>query len=151
MNHFKLKTPLAIACCVFCYFLNHAFADEDEGGSAKIGPDQAITKFDFQQGIQLSDLAQKFLEIKYQSVSNGRVQVVPKGALVHFQDDIGVYRFRNKWFKLVHINVMSSDLSKVTIQTDELMPTDQIVSQGVPLLRVADIEASGGKDEGHGD
>jgi hypothetical protein len=86
-------------------------------------------------------------------ISSQGVHTVPARSLVYFQDEVGVYRLRNGWYKLVEIPAPEKKLSGaelVTIRTEELQPGDQVIQTGVPLLRVAELEAWGGSGDGHG-
>lgn len=124
--------------------------EEKEEGSASVGPGKAITQADKKEGIQLSKNAIQSLGIKLQVIQSEKTHRFPKQALVHFQDEVGIYRLRGDWFKLVEIQILSQTGSEVTVKTDEIQPKDQIVIGGVPLLRVAELEAWGGSGDGHG-
>ena len=145
LTNIYLITALAIS------FTSQPLRAEEEGGSAKIGPDQAITMFDPEKGIQLSDLAIKNIGIKTQSLLNSTAIQVPISSLVYFQDDVGVYRLRDQWFNLVKVQVLSKTAREAQLKTSDIGSKDQVVTQGTALLRVAHLEASEGEGNGHDD
>lgn len=140
-----------------CYFSSsswgHSHEEEGEGkeeGSASVGPGKAIPQADKKQGFQLSLSAVQTLGIKFQTIQSQGIHRLPTQALVRFQDESGVYRFKEGWFKLIEIHPLSQSASEITVKTDEIQSGDQVVITGVPLLRVAELEAWGGSGDGHG-
>ena len=128
----------------------HEEGEHEEEAPARVGPDQAITAANREEGLQLSPKATLALGLKMQAISREKNHKIPKNAVVYSQDEIGVYRFRRGWFKLVDVQVLTKTASEATIQSDDLTASDQIVIAGVGLLRVADLEAWGGSGDGHG-
>lgn len=129
------------------FLLIVALAVADEGGEApaNVGEGKAIVAADAKTGLKLSEAAAKTLGLKTMEAARR----VPASALVYFHDEVGVYRLRGGWYKLVEVEIVSKG-REVVIETDELKPGDRIVVAGAALLRVAELDAFGGEEAGHG-
>lgn len=146
---------IAIAVSLFSF---HAMAgdsshDEHEeelyGG---VGPGMAVLKADSHVGIQLSDKALSRLGIVTQKIAALPLGI-PRSSLVFFQEDVGVYRLRSGWFKLVTLATLASghaELGFIPANSADFKVGDEIVVSGAALLRVAELDALGGDEEGHG-
>lgn len=126
------------------------FASEEEEASSSVGPNKAITAANPKSGLQLSDKATALLGLAFEKISSTKTHRVPASCAVYFQDEVGVYRVRGGWIKLVEIEIKSRTASEIVFDSSEIQPEDTIVNAGVPLLRVAELEAWGGSGEGHG-
>lgn len=122
---------------------------EEEEGAGSIGPGKAIEEASPAKGFRLSAKALKTLELKTVTAGNPQRLVVPKSGIVTFGADRGVYRLRDNFFKLVDIKVLEKRPTEWVVQASNLLTSDQIVVQGTGLLRVTDLEASGGGAGGH--
>ena len=75
---------------------------------------------------------------------------IPNSALVRYGEKYGIYKFDGEHFKLINLTNIKKEQT-VFISKSELLKTgDLIVVKGVPLLRVAHLQASGQGGEGHG-
>lgn len=129
----------------------HGDHHEEEGDHDEFGEDKAI------QGIKgegrffkLSTEAIQTLSIAWAPLTrqeNG--YILPKSAIVQFRGEKGVYVYRNGWFHLIVINPTSVQSGKVFSDSPEIQSEDQLVVKGVPLVRVAHLQASGQGGEGH--
>lgn len=122
---------------------------EEEEFSSSVGPGNAVTAADENQGIQLSDKAQRTLEIRLQPVTSS----LPKSAVVTSKEETGVYRFRDGWFKRIEGEIVDTGSARVTFRprrASDFKKGDQIVVNGAPLLRVAELDAFAGESAGHG-
>ena len=111
--------------------------------SAEERPGKAVYETSAELGMRLGDKPLKNIEVKtipYSSLSN---QVIPIESLVHFQDQIGIYRLRDGWFKLIKIQIIKKKEKLVTVRTKELQEKDEVVIHGADLLRVAEMDAFG--------
>lgn len=124
--------------------------EEEEEGAASVGPGKAITAASKQTGIQLSEKAVQTLGLKTTTIESQNIHRLSPKAVVSFQDEMGVYRLRSGWYKLIEIEISSKSAQEIVVKSAELKPGDQIVTEGVGLLRVAELEAFGGSGEGHG-
>lgn len=127
----------------------HEHGHEEEEGASRAGPNKALLAISEKHGIQLSDKAKKRLGLTYYSLTNSEVFSISNQALVFSRGRVGVYRLREGWFKFVEVQKKQSDASKVSVQSPQLQAGDQIVVQGVALLRVADLDAFS-EEVGHG-
>jgi hypothetical protein len=107
------------------------YAHEEEEVSANIGAGNAVTEADHEKGFKLSEQARKTLDYK-ESLFSGHV---PPSSVVRYQDKTGVYRVRDGWIKLVG--------------PDELKKGDRVVTGGVALLRVTELDTFTAEEEEH--
>lgn len=124
--------------------------EEEEESSSSVGPENAVTAANPEAGLQLSDEAFKTLGIKTQPLPADNI--FPKQAIVYFKDETGVYRLRDGWYKLIEGEAESQG-NRVRFtphKRQDLRAGDQIVVDGVPLLRVAELDAFSSGDAGHG-
>lgn len=129
----------------------HGHGEEEEEGGARVGPGKAITAASKKDGIKLSDKAIQTLGLRYQQIKSEGAHKLPAKAVVYFQGEMGVYRLRNGFFKLIEeIALTSKTSTEVTVKTAQIKSGDQVVIDGVPLLRAAELEAWGGSGDGHG-
>jgi len=128
--------------------------DHAEEGPEKISPTvgsgKAVTEASREKGIKLSEKALQVLGIQVRPIMGNSPFQIPAAALVYFQDEIGVYRFRGGFFTLIPVKILKKTESDITLMSGELRPGDGIAQKGVGFLRVAELEAFGGAEEGHG-
>ncbi|MBL0250256.1 MAG: hypothetical protein IPQ26_06350 [Elusimicrobia bacterium] len=78
---------------------------------------------------------------------------LPKSAIATFKkDETGVYRLQDGYYKLIEGEARPRGLLVRFIphRKKDLRPNDQIVVEGVPLLRVAELDAFSTGEAGHG-
>lgn len=124
--------------------------EDEEEFSSSIGPGNAVTAADRKNGLQLSDDALKTLGVKTRPVpTDGGL---PNQAVVTFKDETGVYRLRDGWYKLIEgeTRPQGNRVRFTPRKKEDLRPGDQIVVEGAPLLRVAELDAFSGGEGGHG-
>lgn len=124
--------------------------EEGEEGGSRFGPGKAIMAANRKDGIKLSETAIKTLGLSYQPISGEGKFSVPAKSAVYSKDELGVYRYRDGWFKFIDVELINKTDAVVMIKTSELKSGDQIVKDGVALLRAAELEAWGGSGDGHG-
>ena len=86
--------------------------------------------------------------VKIGPLSEGAIDV-PATTVVDFQDEFGVYLQKGRWFELIEVKVLRRNKKTVTIVSKELAEADEIVNEGLALLRVAHLQASGQGGKGH--
>ncbi len=123
---------------------------DHEESSNSVGPDKAVTAANKKEGIRLSEGAVKTLGLSYSPIAGDKTFRVPLKAVVFFQNETGIYRFKDGWYKLIEVDVVSKSAAEATVKSSELKAGDQVVITGVPLLRAAELDATGGSEEGHG-
>lgn len=111
-------------------------------------PEKAILEVSQADGIRISDKAIKTLEIVTNSLSPGSESFsIPPSAIIHSLDKVGVYRLRNGWFKFIEVKMLERSSKRTTVYSSELHSSDQVVIQGVALLRVTEMDAFGGEND----
>jgi hypothetical protein len=117
----------------------HEDEEHEEGGEEEamggIGKEMAVTAFDLHQGLKISPEAVTTLKIQTASF-DGEIQNIPSSALVHYEKKTRLYRYENGWYQLVDLVDLKSG--------------DQIVINGAPFLRIAELDAQSGDEAGHG-
>ena len=124
--------------------------EHEEEGSSRVGPGKSITEASKKNGIRLSEKALETIGIRAEVVNSENNHELPSKSLVYFQDEVGFYRLRDGWYKLVEINIEKKSATEAIVKTSDLKPGDQVVVDGVGLLRAAELEAWGGSGDGHG-
>lgn len=137
-----MKAPIYILS--ICFLVTEVSAQEAESGF-RAGPTMAVQEASLKDGIRLTDKAKEVIGVETRKIGSSPF-AAPTAALVHFGNRIGVYRFRNNWFKLIEIKVISKKENSVTFSAAELKDNDQIVVAGVALLRVSEMDAFGGEE-----
>ncbi|MBX9767200.1 MAG: hypothetical protein K2X47_08015 [Bdellovibrionales bacterium] len=129
----------------------HGEDAHEEEARPSVGEGKAVVRADKRQGIQLSEESEKFLEIQYESLQTRSSGLeVPSAALLYTMNEVGVYRRRDKWLKLVDVKVISSANGKSIVTSPDLRDQDQVVTTGSAIVRLADLEAFGASGDGHG-
>ena len=121
---------------VWCVLASAALGETRKG--------KAVYETSPENGMKLTDKALQNIEVKTEKLSGSARHSIPRASLVFFQDDVGVYRFRDGWFKLVKVTVLNKDKAKAEVQGGELKASDSIVVYGADLLRVSELDAMGG-------
>lgn len=134
---------LVLVSLIFIATTDASAQDAESGFRA--GPTMAVQGANLKDGIRLTEKAKEVIGIKTEKLSAGSFSA-PKSALVYFGDKVGVYRFRDGWFKLIEIRVVSKKEESVSLTSTELKDGDQIVITGVALLRVSEMDAFGGEE-----
>ena len=127
---------------------NESHSSEGNAGKAILEIEDDGSKF------KLSSLAIKSIKLKYKKCEKleGSKIKIPQVALVSFGNEFGVFVHRSDWFELVEVKVVSqSENSRIVSAPyfSNIKAHCEIVVSGVPLLRIAQLEASGEGGEGH--
>lgn len=109
--------------------------------SGKVGPNQAVLAADPNLGIKLSDLSAKTMGLAFVPVHQTGEVLVPRESIVRSEDEVGVYRSRDGWLKLIAGQISSEgDKQRFTAtKSSDLRSGDQVATGGVPLIRITDI------------
>ena len=129
---------------------NHGSHDDhgDEGGGKAIGKGKAIEEVDEVKGFRLSKEAIKTLKLKLTTVDGSSFKV-EKNTLITSKDKKGVYRFRANFFKFLTARIIKEQSDGYMIEVEGVEFGDQIVVDGVGLLRVADVYSTDESEYGH--
>ena len=109
--------------------------------SAEERPGKAVFLTSPESGMKISEKALKNIEVKLMKFSPA--QAFPVESIVRFQDQTGVYRVRQGWFKLVPVQFKNTNERRVSIQSKDLQAGDEIAVHGADLLRVSEMDAFG--------
>ena len=120
----------------------------DHGAAKAIGENKAITHVDDKKGFKLSKEAATTIKLSLQNI-NDKTFLAKKSALVISKEKKGIYRFREGYFKFVEAKILKELSDDYRVKIDSVEFGDQIVNNGVALLRVADIYSTDTSEYGH--
>ena len=103
---------------------------------------KAVYEISPEKGMKLTDKALKNIEVKTASIATPYEATVPLESLVRSQDQVGVYRVREDWFKLIKVQVIEENSQEAQISGD-FQQGDSLVTEGAGLLRVSELDAFG--------
>ena len=121
---------------------------DDHGGGKSVGKGKAIEEVDEVKGFKLSKEAIKSLKLKLQTVDGDEFEI-NKTTLVASKDIKGIYRFRDGFFKFLPITLKREIKGKYLVKVKGVDFGDQIVTDGVGLLRVSDVYSTDKSEYGH--
>lgn len=160
MNLFlkRLATILSLLCIMgVSYASEHGHEEHhddeqeehhDHDGGKAIGHGKAIEEVDTIKGFKLSKEAISSLDIKFQTIERKPFSI-QKSTLVAAKSIKGIYRYREGYFKFIKVHFENEVENKYIIDDQEIKLGDQIVVEGVGLLRVADIYSTDSSEYGH--
>lgn len=120
----------------------------DHGGGKAIGKNKAIVEVDENKGFKLSPEAIGTLKLKLMSIEAAEFKIT-KESLVVSKNQIGLYRFRDGFFKLVKVKIVKELNHKYLVKIDSFKFADQFVTKGIGLLRVSDVYSTDLSEYGH--
>jgi hypothetical protein len=126
----------------------HSDHDHKHGGGKAIGEKKAIIQVDEKKGFKLSKEAIKTLKLKLKTVDGDEFKI-SKSTLVASKNSKGVYRFRDGFFKLLPAKILKKTNKEYHIKVSGVEFGDQIVINGVGLLRVSDVYSTDKSEYGH--
>lgn len=118
------------------------------GGGKAVGEGKAIVEISEEKGFKLSKEAIKTLELKLLNVDSDEF-LIEKTTLVTSKKLKGVYRFRGGFFKLLPVELKKEVNGKYLVKVKGVDFGDQIVINGVGLLRVADVYSTDKAEYSH--
>jgi len=122
---------------------------EHEEENSNVGPDKGIVRADEEQGFVLSPEAFKNFEIKTIKLVGNGPWTVPQVARMLSKEEVNLYRIRNGFIKRIDFKLFSKIGSSLKIQSSDLATGDEIITNGVGFVRIAELTAFGGAPEGH--
>ena len=120
----------------------------DHGGGKAIGKGKAIVDVDEKKGFKLSKEAIKTLKLKLNTVDGSSFKIKKK-TLVASKNKKGVYRFRAGYFKFMQAKIIKELPNGYMVEVKGVDFGDQIVVNGVGLLRVTDVYSTDKSEYGH--
>lgn len=121
---------------------------EGHGGGKAIGKGKAIEEVDEIKGFKLSKEAIKTLKLKLNTVDGSSFKISKK-TLVASKNEKGVYRFRAGFFKFMPAKITKELSDGYQVEVKGVDFGDQIVVNGVGLLRVTDVYSTDKSEYGH--
>lgn len=121
---------------------------EGHGGSKAIGKNKAIVEVDESKGFKLSPEAIQSLKLQLSPANSSKIEI-KKSTLVSSKNIKGIYRFRGGFFKLVPVKIISEKNGSYSVEATDITFGDQIVVNGLGLLRVADVYSTDKSEYGH--
>ncbi|MCR9206349.1 MAG: hypothetical protein NXH75_17340, partial [Halobacteriovoraceae bacterium] len=118
------------------------------GGGKAIGKGKAIEAVDEVKGLKLSKEAIKTLKLKLKTVDGDEFSI-EKTTLVASKGVKGLYRFRGGFFKFLPVKLKKEVKGKYLVKVKGVDFGDQIVTNGVGLLRVTDVYSTDKSEYGH--
>ncbi|USN47046.1 MAG: hypothetical protein H6626_12770 [Pseudobdellovibrionaceae bacterium] len=121
-------------------------------GEEAFGEGKAITAvFNEGEKFKLSSESEKLLGIETSplDLAGGGKFKISNESLVRYQNHLGVFIKKDDWFVLIKLEKAQPKENYFIIESTELSKGVQIVNSGVPLLRVAHLQASGQGGKGH--
>lgn len=123
-------------------------------GPPGVGDDQAIRAVkDHGRRFQLSPEAIETIGIRTEPLrpQGNAVKrwIAPRSSLVAHQDEYSVYLFDGSWITAVRVDVLSRTDRQVILRGPRLNAGDRLITVGVALVRLAQLEASGKGGKGH--
>ncbi|MCT4641209.1 MAG: hypothetical protein N4A33_02860 [Bacteriovoracaceae bacterium] len=129
----------------------HKHGSEDDhghGNGKALGKGKAIEVVDEVKGFKLSKEAIKSLELKLKTVDGDEFEI-EKPTLVTSKNIKGLYRFRGGYFKFLEVKLVKEIKGKYLVKVKGVDFGDQIVTNGVGLLRVTDVYSTDKSEYGH--
>ncbi|MAF91137.1 MAG: hypothetical protein CL674_07665 [Bdellovibrionaceae bacterium] len=121
---------------------------EGHGGGKAIGKGKAIEEVDEKKGFKLSKEAIKTLKLKLNTVDGSSFKISKK-TLVASKNKKGVYRFRAGFFKFMPAKITKELSDGYQVEVKGVDFGDQIVVNGVGLLRLTDVYSTDKSEYGH--
>ena len=122
---------------------------EHEEENSNVGPEKGILKADEEKGFILSPEASKNFGIKTMKLVGVGPWTVPISARMFSKEEVNLYRIRNGFIKRIDFKLISKIGSFVKILSSDLTTGDEIITNGVGFVRIAELTAFGGAPEGH--
>lgn len=131
-----MRLLLRITLITLVFVGKIAFAEERKG--------KAVFEITKDNGMRLTDEALTNIEVEMAPVPSAKAVSLPSKSLIFFQDNVGAYRFRDGWFKLVPVKIVRKGDRFAEVQSAQLRIGDKIAIHGGDLLRVSELDALGG-------
>lgn len=123
--------------------------EEKAEASSSVGPDKGILEASEKMGIKLSPEAIKNFGLKTLKVSAEKSISILKSAIVMTGEEKNLYRLREGSYKRIDFEVLKTQGTQLTVKSSSLQAGDEIVISGIGFLRIAEVAAFGGAEEGH--
>ncbi len=126
----------------------HTEGEAHEEAPSSVGAEKGVLEASADKGIRLGEKAEKKFGIKTLAFVSGSI-TLPKSAVFFGLQEKNLYRLRDGFYKRIDFSTLSKSNSQFTITSPDLKSGDQIVTEGLGFLRIAEIAAFGGVAHGH--
>lgn len=123
--------------------------EKHEEENSKIGNGKGIISASEDKGFELSPEAVKNFSFTTIKLSGDFPWILPDSALLLSQDEINIYRIREKIIKRVDLEVIKKTEGSIWIKSFDLKNGDSVIISNVGFIRIAELTAFGGAEEGH--
>ncbi len=127
----------------------HDEHEEDGEQAASVGPEKGITEVSERDGFKLSEQALKNFDLSFIKLNGNGPWNLPKTAVVHSGEEVNVFRRRSGFFKRIDFQILKRQDRTFLIDSDDLREGDEVVTQGLGFLRIAELAATGDVAHGH--
>jgi|GEM_PF-2916816 len=131
---------------------SHATKPHDQPNDHKHGsPEKDDHDDENKNRFELSKKAIKLMKIEVAKLKSLKKEKfsAPRSALLRFGEKYGIYKYDGEHFELIEISNVLIKKSSIIFKAKKINAHDQVVIQGVPLLRVSHLQASGQGGQGH--
>ncbi len=143
---------LLVLSCLYVSLLTLGAAVADEHGHEHgngHAHDHEEDEADESQGFKLSQEAFKNFGIQLRKAGPGVPMTLPKKSIFFGLQEKNLYRYRGGFFKRIDFKTLTKTKTEMTVSSDDLQSGDQIATEGLGFLRIAELAAFGGVAEGH--
>ncbi len=123
--------------------------DEHKEGGGNVGPEKGILAASEEGGFMLSPAALENFEIRAQKLSASNSWTLPLSARLLSGEEVNLYRLRNGFFKRIDFKLIRQSQDEMIVSSEALKAGDEIVTNGIGFLRIAELAAFGGVAHGH--
>ncbi|MAX65925.1 MAG: hypothetical protein QF441_12985 [Bacteriovoracaceae bacterium] len=128
---------------IFMIFSTLAYSSGNHSAGQKeveLKPWSAVTQFNELDGFQLSEKAQKNLNVKFMQLKGKGPWKIPSSALLKIKHSHAVFRKWNGWITMILVKIIEKDPHYYKIKSVDLQQGDDIAISGVPFLRMTEAD-----------
>jgi hypothetical protein len=118
--------------------------EEEHEQNPAVGADKGLVEVSHENGFRLSPEALKRFKIQTLAVGSAATLTVPRTAIFTGLEERNLFRLRDGYFKRIDFKTVSRSGASVTVSSPDLKAGDQLVTNGLGFLRIAELAATGG-------
>lgn len=123
--------------------------EKHEEENSKIGNGKGIISASEDKGFELSREAMKNFSFTTIKLSGDFPWKLPISSLLLSQDEVNIYRIREKMIKRIDLEVIKKTEGFIWIKSFDLKNGDSVIISNIGFIRIAELVAFGGAEEGH--
>lgn len=141
---------LSILTSLFVVLALNAWSEEGEEASASVGPDKGIVELNERLGFKLSQEATKNFSLKSLYLKGDGPWEIPHAAVLTSGEEVNIYRKRSGFIKRIDFQTIRNNSPKnLVIDSDDLREGDEVITEGVAFVRIAELSLAGGLSHSH--